>query len=193
MQTCYNCGRQVDDNVLICPDCGALVRRYGRPAPEPAAEAPLRPAQPAAARRTKRFTGGVKAWLILCIVFGVFHALAYGNLFFIYRNQALFDTLFSQAEELAPMRELLSLMMQSVSMYLWFYILEGALFLLKCAGLIWFAASGRRTIFLITAVLSGLLALVTLVTAGVMQALLAGGDVLVLWLLLRRQWSSLPR
>ena len=37
MQTCYNCGRQVDDNVLICPDCGALVRRYGRPAPEPAA------------------------------------------------------------------------------------------------------------------------------------------------------------
>ena len=22
MQTCYNCGRQVDDNVLICPDCG---------------------------------------------------------------------------------------------------------------------------------------------------------------------------
>ena len=185
MQTCYNCGRQVDDNVLICPDCGALVRRYGRPAPEPAAEAPLRPAQPATARRTKRFTGGVKAWLILCIVFGVFHALAYGNLLFIYRNQALFDTIFSQAEELAPMRELLSLMMQSVSMYLWF--------LLKCAGLIWFAASGRRTIFLITAVLSGLLALVTLVTAGVMQALLAGGDVLVLWLLLRRQWSSLPR
>ena len=91
------------------------------------------------------------------------------------------------------MRELLSLMMQSVSMYLWFYILEGALFLLKCAGLIWFAASGRRTVFLSTAVLSGLLVLVTLVTAGVMQALLAGGDVLVLWLLLRRQWSSLPR
>ena len=177
----------------FCPDCGALVRRYGRPAPEPAAEAPVQPAQPAAARRTKRFTGGVKAWLILCIVFGVFHALAYGNLFFIYRNQALFDSIFSQAEELAPMRELLSLMMQSVSMYLWFYILEGALFLLKCAGLIWFAASGRRTVFLSTAVLSGLLVLVTLVTAGVMQALLAGGDVLVLWLLLRRQWSSLPR
>ena len=31
MQKCYNCGKEVDDNVLICPDCGALVKRYGRP------------------------------------------------------------------------------------------------------------------------------------------------------------------
>ena len=56
MQTCYNCGKQVDDNVLICPDCGALVRRYGKPAPqqeEPVADltyapeaAEARPAKP---------------------------------------------------------------------------------------------------------------------------------------------------
>ena len=25
MQKCYNCGKEVDDNVLICPECGALV------------------------------------------------------------------------------------------------------------------------------------------------------------------------
>ena len=31
MQKCYNCGKEVDDNVLICPDCGALVKRYGKP------------------------------------------------------------------------------------------------------------------------------------------------------------------
>ncbi|MFR7743633.1 MAG: zinc-ribbon domain-containing protein [Acutalibacteraceae bacterium] len=31
MQKCYNCGKEVDDNVLICPDCGALVKRYGSP------------------------------------------------------------------------------------------------------------------------------------------------------------------
>ena len=36
MQKCYNCGKEVDDNVLICPDCGALVKRYG--SPEPAQE-----------------------------------------------------------------------------------------------------------------------------------------------------------
>ena len=38
MQKCYNCGKEVDDNVLICPECGALVRRYTKPAqqiPEP--------------------------------------------------------------------------------------------------------------------------------------------------------------
>ena len=33
MQKCYNCGKEVDDNVLICPDCGALVKRYGKPEP----------------------------------------------------------------------------------------------------------------------------------------------------------------
>ena len=22
MQKCYNCGKEVDDNVLICPECG---------------------------------------------------------------------------------------------------------------------------------------------------------------------------
>ena len=59
MQTCYNCGRQVDDNVLICPDCGALVRRYGKPAPqqeEPVADLTYAPetaeARPAKPKRT---------------------------------------------------------------------------------------------------------------------------------------------
>ena len=41
MQKCYNCGKEVDDNVLICPDCGALVKRYGRPeSAQPEQEAP---------------------------------------------------------------------------------------------------------------------------------------------------------
>ena len=34
MQTCYNCGKEVDDNVLICPECGALVKRYSAPVRE---------------------------------------------------------------------------------------------------------------------------------------------------------------
>ena len=42
MQKCYNCGKEVDDNVLICPDCGALVKRYGRPeSAQPEQEADL--------------------------------------------------------------------------------------------------------------------------------------------------------
>ena len=35
MQKCYNCGKEVDDNVLICPECGALVKRYTKPEPQP--------------------------------------------------------------------------------------------------------------------------------------------------------------
>ena len=44
MQTCYNCGKQVPDSTLICPDCGALVRRYTdapkREAPNPQQQNP---------------------------------------------------------------------------------------------------------------------------------------------------------
>ena len=31
MQKCYNCGKEVDDNVLICPDCGADAWTLGYP------------------------------------------------------------------------------------------------------------------------------------------------------------------
>ena len=29
MQKCYNCGKEVDDNVLICPDCGKKIHLFG--------------------------------------------------------------------------------------------------------------------------------------------------------------------
>lgn len=35
MQKCYNCGKEVSDETLICPECGALVKRYTTPAPRP--------------------------------------------------------------------------------------------------------------------------------------------------------------
>lgn len=39
MVTCYNCGKQVSDETLICPECGALVRRYeSRPKTNPEPE-----------------------------------------------------------------------------------------------------------------------------------------------------------
>ena len=40
MQTCYNCGKQVSDETLICPECGALVKRYTSPARSPEQDAP---------------------------------------------------------------------------------------------------------------------------------------------------------
>ena len=197
MQTCYNCGRQVDDNVLICPDCGALVRRYGKPAPqqeEPVAgltyaqsPAESRPAKP------KRFRTGAKIWLILCIIVAAFQTISFFNLFYLYGNQEWFNDVFAAYPELSPMRDLLDMIMQSVSMFLWFYILEASLLLLKCAGLIWFAASARRTAFLATAIVAGLLCILTFVTSGLAQALLTAAGMLILYLLLRKQWHTLPK
>ena len=41
MITCYNCGKQVSDETLICPECGALVRRYEAPRQTPETDQPL--------------------------------------------------------------------------------------------------------------------------------------------------------
>ena len=49
MQKCYNCGKEVDDNVLICPECGALVKRYTKPETQPEPEQPGYSSQPQAA------------------------------------------------------------------------------------------------------------------------------------------------
>ena len=119
MQTCYNCGRQVDDNILICPDCGALVRRYGKPAPqqeEPVADLTYAPeAAEARPAKPKRFQTGAKVWLILCIIAAAFQTLSFFNLFYLYGNQDVFSAVFAAYPELSPMRDLLDMMMQSVS------------------------------------------------------------------------------
>ena len=197
MQTCYNCGRQVDDNVLICPDCGALVRRYGRPVPQEAPEAAQPSPVPADVRPRSaskpRLTTGAKVWLILCILVSAFQVLGFVNLFYLYGNQALFADVFAAYPELSAMQDLLDALMQSVSMFFWFYIFEGTVLLLKCAGLIWFAASRRRAAFFTAAGSAALLCILTFVTAGLMQALANAAGVTVLYLLLRRQWRTLPK
>lgn len=191
MQTCYNCGREVDDNVLICPECGALVKRYGRPETTPQPAAPVQQEQ--APRRAKRFTGFTKFWLIACIAFSAIQFTTYCNLFYLYANQEALAALFAASPELAQMQTLMNYMMQSVDMFLWFYILAAALFLGKTAGLIWFAVSGCRRVFLGTAILAGLLCILTLVTSGLLEAFLVSADVLILYLRIRRQWPALPR
>lgn len=50
MQTCYNCGKQVSDETLICPECGALVKRYTSPARDPEEYAQKRTGRPDAGR-----------------------------------------------------------------------------------------------------------------------------------------------
>ena len=115
------------------------------------------------------------------------------TLYMVAQASPAFSAVFAAYPELSPMRDLLDMMMQSVSVYLWFYILEASLLLLKCAGLIWFAASARRTAFLATAIVAGLLCILTFVTAGLAQALLNAAGVVILYVLLRKQWHTLRK
>ena len=97
MQKCYNCGKEVDDNVLICPECGALVRRYTKPAqqiPEPENVPPRSAAHPGAyktpAQESRRervwldaagkphLNGALCFWLIVCAVFTAYLVFAFG-------------------------------------------------------------------------------------------------------------------
>ena len=55
MQTCYNCGKQVSDETLICPECGALVKRYTAPARNPEQDASGHAANGASASGNGRY------------------------------------------------------------------------------------------------------------------------------------------
>ena len=118
MQKCYNCGKEVDDNVLICPECGALVKRYGKPEPQQAepfesqGTAFTQPPQPHAAVWQRedgklKFSGGVTFWLVLCAIFLGYTLLGFACTLFIYRFQAAYFQTISQFQELAPLAELL--------------------------------------------------------------------------------------
>ena len=107
MQKCYNCGKEVDDNVLICPECGALVKRYGKPEPQQAepfesqGTAFTQPPQPHAAVWQRedgklKFSGGVTFWLVLCAIFLGYTLLGFACTLFIYRFQAVYFQTISQ-------------------------------------------------------------------------------------------------
>ena len=149
--------------------------------------AEARPAKP------KRFQTGAKVWLILCIVVAAFQTLSFFNLFYLYGNQDGFSAVFAGVSGAVADARPAGYDDAERSVYLWFYILEASLLLLKCAGLIWFAASARRTAFLATAIVAGLLCILTFVTSGLVQALLTAAGMIILYLLLRKQWHTLPK
>ena len=136
MQKCYNCGKEVDDNVLICPDCGALVKRYGKPVPvEPdsyhqqpqpdaypgAYEAP---AQPGPRERVwldaagkPHFKGALCFWLIVCAVFAGYLLFGFGCMLLIYHAQGFFLDALAAFPEFSDLTDVLNLMLESIGTY----------------------------------------------------------------------------
>ena len=177
MQKCYNCGKEVDDNVLICPECGALVKRYGKPEPQQAepfesqGTAFAQPPQPHAAVWQRedgklKFSGGVTFWLVLCAIFLGYTLLGFACTLFIYRFQAAYFQTISQFQELAPLAELLQALLASVEAYPVYYLAVAALVALQFGCVIWFLASKRRLAFYILAAAAAVLTVMQLILGG---------------------------
>lgn len=194
MQTCYNCGKQVPDGTLICPDCGALVRRYNtpeQPAGEPRAaqEQPLQPPQPQPPQPNQkvRLYGPVRVWLIILCVISAYMAFSSLCSVFLAANPQVFSMMLEEPgmESLAPMMQNLQELLPQV---LPLFIILLVLFSAKFACHLWLLLSGRRLPFFVGIGVSA---------AGLLSAFFLGGSLTIVlyfldpmftWLGLKRFW-----
>ena len=201
MQTCYNCGKEVDDNVLICPDCGALVKRYDAPVREPAEPAQEQyPAASAPGQKPAiytdetgrlRFRTMVKVWMILGIVYALYSAFSFGCALLVYQNPETFLLPLQQTPELAPLVEMMQTVLDAVSHAYVLFLLYPVCFAVKGCAAIWFLCSKRKTAFYVSAGAAAVLVLLTLATGTLFGAILNGLDLLIVGLLLKPNWNML--
>ena len=205
MQKCYNCGKEVDDNVLICPDCGALVKRYGKP--EPAREEretepfpqdtafDTRPQPRGAVFQREdgklKFSGYVTFWLVLCAIYLGYTLLGFACTLFIYRFRDFYFEILDQFEELASMAELLRTLLASLETAPAYYIVVGVLVAVQFGCVVWFLAAKRKLAFYILTAAAVLLTALQLVLGGGVSALIYLLGPFTAWLLLRSGWGLL--
>ena len=204
MQKCYNCGKEVDDNVLICPDCGALVKRYGKQ--EPAQEQDTAPFPQETAFDTQpqprgavfqredgklKFSGYVTFWLVLCAIYLGYTLLGFACTLFIYRFRDFYFEILDQFEELASMAELLRTLLASLETAPVYYIVVGVLIAVQFGCVVWFLASKRKLAFYILTAAAVLLTALQLVLGGGLTALIYLLGPFTAWLLLRSSWGLL--
>lgn len=202
MQKCYNCGKEVDDNVLICPECGALVKRYGKPEPQQAepfesqGTAFTQPPQPHAAVWQRedgklKFSGYVTFWLVLCAIYLGYTLLGFACTLFIYRFRDFYFEILDQFEELASMAELLRTLLASLETAPVYYIVVGVLVAVQFGCVVWFLAAKRKLAFYILTAAAVLLTALQLVLGGGVSALIYLLGPFTAWLLLRSGWGLL--
>ena len=204
MQKCYNCGKEVDDNVLICPDCGALVKRYGKPEPvqeQDAAPFPQETAfdtqpQPRGAVWQRedgklKFSGYVTFWLVLCAIYLGYTLLGFACTLLIYRFRDFYFEILGQFEELASMAELLRTLLTSLEAEPIRLIVVGVLVAVQFGCVVWFLASKRKLAFYILTAAAVLLTAVQLILGGGIGAVIYLIGPFTAWLLLHRSWSLL--
>ena len=212
MQTCYNCGQQVGDDVLICPNCGALVRRYTDPPrrdPEP--EQPEETQQPyfdqpeaAPACRPRvwrdangklRLAASVKAFMIVMTVLAGYLALSFACLLFVYHNQDVYAEVFQMMSgadaAFSAIADSFELLMTAIGQAYGFILALIAISLARVAASIWFLCAKRRAVLFALLILCGVLAVGLAVAGYALYAIVAAADGVVTSMLLRRDLRTL--
>ena len=196
MQKCYNCGKEVDDNVLICPECGALVKRYAKPEPQPEPEQPVFSTQPQDAvwrmeNGKLKFRGYVTFWLVLCAIWFGYSLLSFGSLLLVYRFRDFYLSAMQQFEELHAVAELMQVLLDSVAAMPAYYIAVVALTAAEFGCTVWFLASKRKLAFYILTGAAVLQMAQMLVLGSGVRSLFHIVGPFVTWLLLRKSWHVL--
>lgn len=197
MQTCYNCGEQVDDNVLICPKCGALVKRYGPPVRQAEADAEPSVTEGKAAVLSDgngrlRLRTAIKVLLILDIVVSLYTALSFACVLAVYNDQDFYFGIWQQMPQLSAVTDTLALLMESVRAYYIVYLLFPVFLAVKAGTEIWFLCSKRRTAFAASAGAAGLVFVISLPLGGILTAIVNTAAMLFSWVLLKKDWNRLP-
>lgn len=198
MQKCYNCGKEVDDNVLICPECGALVKRYTKPEPQPEPEQPGYSSQPqpqAAVWRLEngklKFRGYVTFWLVLCAIWFGYSLLGFGSLLLVYRFRDFYLTAMQQFEELQDFVQIIQALIDSVSAFPVYYIAVALLAAAEFVCTVWFLASKRKLAFYILAAAAVLQMAQMMIFGSGARSLFHIVGPFVTWFLLRKSWHVL--
>lgn len=198
MQKCYNCGKEVDDNVLICPECGALVKRYTKPEPQPEPEQPGYSSQPqpqAAVWRLEngklKFRGYVTFWLVLCAIWFGYSLLGFGSLLLVYRFREFYLTAMQQFEELQDFAQIIQALIDSVSAFPVYYIAVALLAAAEFVCTVWFLASKRKLAFYILAAAAVLQMAQMMIFGSGVRSLFHIVGPFVTWFLLRKSWHVL--
>ena len=205
MQKCCNCGKEVDDNVLICPDCGALVKRYGRPeSAQPEQEADPFPRETAFDTQPQprgavwrqedgklKFSGYVTFWLVLCAIYLGNILLSFAITLLVYRFRDFYFEILGQFEELAYMEEYLRQLLSIIEAEPIRLIVVGVLVAVQFGCVIWFLVSKRKLAFYILTVAAVLLSVLQLILGGGLTALIYLLGPFTAWLLLCSSWKLL--
>ena len=195
MQKCYNCGKEVSDETLICPECGALVKRYTTPPARQAEQeaqnnemwdgyaqnfSNAQPQRPDGSvwrdgNAKVHFRGGLTAWLVVCLLVTGYMLLSYLSVQFLYRNQDLYFSVLESMPELSGYAEILRPLMEYIQSYNAYFIVQTVLSAALFASVIWLLAGKSKAALFACLGIDVLFALLLAFMNPVAAILFAGG------------------